>query len=80
MNPTKLIVVNDRACVGKSLANMELQVFIATIFRRYTFVPEDPNKPVGRLTLINPSPIEFFACSPIQLRDLSVDLSRVELV
>jgi len=34
-----------RACVGKNLANMELQIFIATIFRRYTFVLEDPAKP-----------------------------------
>jgi benzoate 4-monooxygenase len=33
--------------VGKNLANMELQIFIATIFRRYTFVLEDPEKPVS---------------------------------
>jgi len=33
-----------RACVGKNLANMELQIFVATIFRRYTFVLEDPKK------------------------------------
>ena len=32
--------------MGKNLANMELQIFIATIFRRYTFVLEDPKKPV----------------------------------
>ncbi|KAF9649772.1 cytochrome P450 monooxygenase pc-bph [Thelephora ganbajun] len=33
-----------RACVGKNLANLELQIFIATIFRRYTFVLENPGK------------------------------------
>jgi len=33
-----------RVCVGKNLANMELQIFIATIFRRYTFVLESPEK------------------------------------
>ena len=60
MNLTELIGVNDRACVGKNLANMELQVFIATIFRRYIFVLEDLNKHVSRLTFINQSPIEFF--------------------
>ena len=46
--------------MGKNLANMELQIFIATIFRRYTFVLEDPKKPVSRLTLINSSLIELF--------------------
>jgi len=33
-----------RACVGKNLATMELQIFIASIFRRYTFVLEEPDK------------------------------------
>jgi benzoate 4-monooxygenase len=40
-----------RACVGKNLANMELQIFIATIFRRYSFVLEDPEK---KVRLISP--------------------------
>ncbi|KAF8586633.1 cytochrome P450 monooxygenase pc-bph [Ramaria rubella] len=34
-----------RACVGKNLAVMELYTIIATIFRRYEFVLEDPNQP-----------------------------------
>jgi len=38
-----------RACVGKNLANLELQVFIATIFHRYTFVLEDPKNPLDTL-------------------------------
>ena len=54
MSLTKLIRMNGRACVGKNLANMELQVFIATLFRRYRFVLEDPKKPVGR-----PRPYQF---------------------
>jgi len=33
-----------RACVGKNLANLELQIFMATIFRRYTFMLENPEK------------------------------------
>ena len=39
---------NHRACAGKNLAKMELQISIATIFRRYAFVPEDPGKPVSK--------------------------------
>jgi benzoate 4-monooxygenase len=42
--------MDHRACVGKNLANMELQVFIATIFRRYTFILENPEKHVSHLT------------------------------
>ena len=37
-----------RACVGKNLAKMELQIFMATIFRRYTFVLENPENHVSR--------------------------------
>ncbi|KAF8499897.1 cytochrome P450 monooxygenase [Hysterangium stoloniferum] len=34
-----------RGCVGKNLATMELLIIIATVFRRYEFVLEDPNTP-----------------------------------
>lgn len=35
-----------RACVGKNLATMELKLIIASIFRRYDFVMEHPERPV----------------------------------
>ena len=35
-----------RACVGKNLANMELQLIIGTIFRRFDFVKMNPDIPV----------------------------------
>ena len=31
-----------RSCVGRNLANLELLVIVASIFRRYEFVLEDP--------------------------------------
>ncbi|KAI0074974.1 cytochrome P450 monooxygenase pc-bph [Panus rudis PR-1116 ss-1] len=34
-----------RSCVGRNLANMELQIIIASILRRYSFVLEAPEKP-----------------------------------
>jgi benzoate 4-monooxygenase len=52
---TKKILVNCRACVARNVAMVTLRIFIATIFRRYTFVlEEDPTKPVSNLLLINP--------------------------
>ena len=54
-----LVVVNSRACVGKNLANMELQIFMATIFRRYTFILEDPEKHVRSCYLARPSPTDW---------------------
>ncbi|KAI0698054.1 cytochrome P450 monooxygenase pc-bph [Cerioporus squamosus] len=33
-----------RSCVGRNLANLELLVIVASIFRRYDFVLEDPDK------------------------------------
>ena len=39
-----------RACVGKNLATMELFIIIATVFKRYEFVLENPKQAVG-LTL-----------------------------
>lgn len=38
--------VGPRACVGRNLAKMELLKIIATVFRRYHIVLEDPNRPV----------------------------------
>ncbi|EJC97640.1 cytochrome P450 monooxygenase [Fomitiporia mediterranea MF3/22] len=35
-----------RACAGRVLANVELQIFISSIFRRYEFVLEEPENPV----------------------------------
>jgi len=34
-----------RACVGRNLASMELQIIISSIIRRYDFVLEQPDKP-----------------------------------
>lgn len=36
--------VGPRSCVGRNLAMMELQKFIATLFYRYEFEPSDPNQ------------------------------------
>ena len=36
-----------RACIGRHFAMMELQIFVAAIFRRYEFVLEKPDKNVG---------------------------------
>ncbi|KAH8105770.1 cytochrome P450 monooxygenase pc-bph [Phellopilus nigrolimitatus] len=38
--------VGPRACVGRNLASMELLVIVASVFRRYEFVLEEPDKPV----------------------------------
>lgn len=35
-----------RACVGKNLANMELQMIIGSVFRRFDFVKMNPEQPV----------------------------------
>ena len=59
-----VIGMNYRACVGKNLANLELQIFMATIFRRYTFVLENPEKRVSRrLTLPVHFPSSSFFCA-----------------
>lgn len=50
------IVMYHRGCVGKNLATMELQIFMATIFRRYTFVLENPEKRVSRRLAIPSCP------------------------
>lgn len=41
-----LLINFGRACVGRNLASMELLIIIASIFHRYEFVVEDPDKPV----------------------------------
>ena len=40
-----------RACVGRNLANMELLIIVASLFRRYHFVLEDPDKEVRVVSL-----------------------------
>jgi hypothetical protein len=35
-----------------------LRVFVATVFRRYTFVPENPNEQVSDLSFANPPSID----------------------
>lgn len=37
----------SRACVGRNLASMELQIIISSILRRYDFVLEQPDKLVS---------------------------------
>ena len=74
-----MITPNTRACVGKNLANMELQIFIATIFRRYTFVVESPEKHVGpshlahlfstdRVVCMQLETVEGFLSKPVSCR------------
>ncbi len=36
-----------RACVGRNLANLELQIIVASILKRYHFVLENPDEVVG---------------------------------
>ena len=77
-----MIGMNYRACVGKNLANLELQIFMATIFRRYTFVLENPEKRVshhftspGHFPLIE---FFFFARSSTLSRDSFVNRLHAE--
>ena len=51
---TKTILVNCRTCVTRNVVIVTLQIFITTIFRRYTFVlEEDPIKPVSNISPTN---------------------------
>ena len=60
---------------------MELLVSIATVFRRYVFVLEDPGKPVSNLTHTSHPLAEFLlADSWVLSRESSVNRFRVELV
>ena len=43
-----------RACVGKNLAMLELQMTVASIMRRYDIVLENPGEPVRVQFLLNP--------------------------
>ena len=45
-----LSYATHRSCVGRNLANLELLVIVASIFRRYHFVLEDPDMEVRLLT------------------------------
>ncbi|KAK0466882.1 cytochrome P450 monooxygenase [Desarmillaria tabescens] len=36
--------LGPRACIGRNLANLELQIIIASIFRRFNFVLENPDE------------------------------------
>ena len=45
-----LSYATHRSCVGRNLANLELLVIVASIFRRYHFVLEDPDMEVRPLT------------------------------
>lgn len=45
-----------RACVGRNLASLELQIIAASILRRFHFVLEKPEEPVSTFTLL-PCPI-----------------------
>lgn len=36
-----------RSCVGRNLASLELLIIVASIFRRYEFVLEEPDKRVS---------------------------------
>ena len=52
-----------RACIGKNLANMELQLIIGSIFRRFDFVMLNPDIPVRLLYCFYPfthSVIKFY--------------------
>ncbi|KAJ7512874.1 cytochrome P450 monooxygenase [Mycena galericulata] len=39
--------VGPRACVGRNLASLELQIIVASILRRFHFVLEKPDEPVS---------------------------------
>ncbi|KAK0466864.1 cytochrome P450 monooxygenase [Desarmillaria tabescens] len=36
--------VGPRACIGRNLANLELQIIVASVFRRFHFVLENPDE------------------------------------
>ena len=44
---SRLSSYHHRACVGRNLANFELQIIIASILKRYHFVLENPDEVVG---------------------------------
>jgi benzoate 4-monooxygenase len=41
----------NRACVGRNLAFLELQIIVGSIMKRFHFVLEDPDAPVRRRTI-----------------------------
>ena len=44
--------IGPRACVGKNLATLELQIIISSLLRRYHFVLENPDMEVSALCLL----------------------------
>ncbi|KAJ7463301.1 cytochrome P450 monooxygenase [Mycena latifolia] len=46
--------VGPRACVGRNLASLELQIIVASLLRRYHFVLENPEEPV-RVSVFPPA-------------------------
>ncbi|KAI5116460.1 hypothetical protein M0805_005873 [Coniferiporia weirii] len=57
-----------RACVGRNLASMELLIIISSIFRRYEFVLEQPDKPFDTCEGFLRKPLE--CCVGLKRRDL----------
>ena len=43
----KTAIVNYRACMARNLVMVKLRVFMATVFRRYEFVLENPSEQVS---------------------------------
>lgn len=52
-----LVLLFFRSCVGRNLANLELLVIVASIFRRYHFVLEDPSAPVSFFSMRSVIPL-----------------------
>jgi benzoate 4-monooxygenase len=44
-----------RACVGRNLASMELQIIVSSLLRRYDFVLEHPDKPARNFIVLTSS-------------------------
>ena len=42
--------------MARNLVTVKLRIFIATLFRRYSFVLENPNEKVRDLSLAKPPP------------------------
>ena len=59
-----LSYATHRSCVGRNLANLELLVIVASIFRRYHFVLEDPDMEVRPL-------VRFIARCSLSLSQLA---------
>ena len=49
----------SRACIGRNLANLELQVAIATVFSKYDFELQYPDQEVEIKERFNSNPVDF---------------------